>query len=153
MLVALGRADCRLLDTYEGERRPLAQKVLWATSTAVDIMLPSTRGKRLVRDKFVVPVLRLPLSSASCGWAPPNSASATGTGRSCPGARAGGRPARARGTACRIFGASVGRDHPKPPARHGSWRPPFLSVLSFDPTSEPCSALKVVAGRLTCRST
>ncbi|QFY10250.1 hypothetical protein GBF35_29700 [Nonomuraea phyllanthi] len=73
-LAALGRAACRLLDTNEGERRPLAQKVLSATSTAVDIMLPSTRGKRLVRDKIVLPVLRLPLSSASCGWPPPNSA-------------------------------------------------------------------------------
>ncbi|WP_433250536.1 FAD-dependent monooxygenase [Streptosporangium sp. CA-135522] len=60
VLVAHGRADRRLLDTYEGERRPLARNVLRATSTAVDIMLPDTQWKRLVRDKVVLPVLRLP---------------------------------------------------------------------------------------------
>ncbi|WP_431897656.1 FAD-dependent monooxygenase [Nonomuraea sp. bgisy101] len=60
VLVADGRADRRLLDTYEGERRPLADKVLRATSTAVGIMLPDTRWKRLVRDKVVLPAVRLP---------------------------------------------------------------------------------------------
>ncbi|MGV9779577.1 aromatic-ring hydroxylase C-terminal domain-containing protein, partial [Streptosporangium sp. NPDC003464] len=49
-----------LLDTYEGERRPLARNVLRATSTAVNIMLPDTRWKRLVRDKVVLPAVRLP---------------------------------------------------------------------------------------------
>ncbi|MGV9777611.1 FAD-dependent monooxygenase, partial [Streptosporangium sp. NPDC003464] len=42
VLVARGSADQRLLDTYEGERRPLARNVLRATSTAVNIMLPDT---------------------------------------------------------------------------------------------------------------
>ncbi|GAA3517404.1 4,5-epoxidase [Streptosporangium album] len=60
VLVARGRADQRLLDTYEGERRPLARNVLRATSTAVGIMLPHTPWKRLVRDKVVLPVVRLP---------------------------------------------------------------------------------------------
>jgi 4,5-epoxidase len=60
VLVALGRADQRLLDTYEGERRPLARNVLRATSAAVDIMLPHTPWKRLLRDKLVLPVVRLP---------------------------------------------------------------------------------------------
>jgi 4,5-epoxidase len=59
-LVADGRADQRLLDTYEAERRPLAKKVLAATSTAVDIMLPNRRWKRLVRDWLVMPAIRLP---------------------------------------------------------------------------------------------
>ncbi|MEQ4720221.1 FAD-dependent monooxygenase [Nonomuraea sp. B19D2] len=59
-LVACGRAGQRLLDTYEGERRPLARNVLRATSTAVDIMLPHTPWKRLVRDKLVLPAVRLP---------------------------------------------------------------------------------------------
>jgi 4,5-epoxidase len=59
-LVAGGRADQRLLDTYEAERRPLATKVLAATSTAVDIMLPNRRWKRLVRDWLVMPAVRLP---------------------------------------------------------------------------------------------
>ncbi|GAA1254612.1 FAD-dependent monooxygenase [Pseudonocardia aurantiaca] len=60
VLVASGRADQRLLDTYEGERRPLARTVLTATSTAVDIMLPDNRWKRLVRDWLVMPAVRLP---------------------------------------------------------------------------------------------
>ena len=59
-LVAGGRADPRLLDTYQAERRPLAQKVLAATSTAVGIMLPDRRWKRLVRDWLVMPAIRLP---------------------------------------------------------------------------------------------
>jgi 4,5-epoxidase len=60
VLVARGRAGQRLLDTYEGERRPLARKVLRATSTAVNIMLPHDPWKRLLRDKVVLPVVRLP---------------------------------------------------------------------------------------------
>jgi 4,5-epoxidase len=60
VLVASGRADQRLLDTYEGERRPLARTVLTATSTAVDIMLPDNRWKRLVRDWLVMPAIRMP---------------------------------------------------------------------------------------------
>ncbi|NUW42017.1 FAD-dependent monooxygenase [Nonomuraea rhodomycinica] len=60
VLVARGRADARLLDTYEGERRPLARNVLRATSTAVGVMLPDAAWKRLVRDKVVLPAVRLP---------------------------------------------------------------------------------------------
>ncbi|MFI7422978.1 FAD-dependent monooxygenase [Nonomuraea sp. NPDC049684] len=60
VLVARGRADRRLLDTYEGERRPLARKVLRATSTAVGVMLPGAPWKRLLRDHVVLPVVRLP---------------------------------------------------------------------------------------------
>lgn len=59
-LVARGRASQSLLDTYEAERRPLARTVLAATSTAVDIMLPNTGWKRLVRDRLVMPVMRVP---------------------------------------------------------------------------------------------
>lgn len=57
-LVASGRADQRLLNTYEEERRPLARKVLAATSTAVAIMLPDRWWKRLVRDWLVLPTIR-----------------------------------------------------------------------------------------------
>ncbi|NUR85925.1 MAG: FAD-binding monooxygenase, partial [Nonomuraea sp.] len=57
---ARGRADQRLLDTYEGERRPLARNVLRATSTAVGIMLPDSAWKRAVRDHVVLPAFRLP---------------------------------------------------------------------------------------------
>jgi 4,5-epoxidase len=59
-LVAGGRADPRLLDTYEGERRPLARRVLRATTTAVGVILPHHRWQQLVRDLLVVPALRLP---------------------------------------------------------------------------------------------
>lgn len=59
-LVVGGRADPQLLDSYEGERRPLARAVLTATSTAVDVMLPTSRWKRLVRDWLVMPAMRLP---------------------------------------------------------------------------------------------
>lgn len=58
-LVAQGRADTRLLDTYEGERRPLAQAVLKATSSAVSIMLPATKWQRFLRDRVVMPAMRL----------------------------------------------------------------------------------------------
>ena len=60
VLVARGRAHQKLLNTYEGERRPLARNVLRATSTAVDIMLPHDPWKRLLRDKVVLPLVRLP---------------------------------------------------------------------------------------------
>ncbi|RSN43983.1 hypothetical protein DMC64_20975 [Amycolatopsis sp. WAC 04197] len=57
-LVARGLAGEELIDTYEGERRPLARKVLAATSGAVDIMLPDRPWKRLVRDRLVMPAIR-----------------------------------------------------------------------------------------------
>lgn len=59
-LVATGRADPRLLDSYDAERRRLAAKVLAATSGAVGIMLPDRRWKRVVRDLVVMPAFRIP---------------------------------------------------------------------------------------------
>jgi 4,5-epoxidase len=38
----------------------LARKVLTATSTAVDFMLPDRRWKRLVRDRLILPLMRVP---------------------------------------------------------------------------------------------
>ncbi|MFI5729245.1 FAD-dependent monooxygenase [Kribbella sp. NPDC051587] len=58
-LVANGRADACLLDTYEAERRPLTKRVLAATSSAIDIMLPTTCWGRFLRDHVVMPILRL----------------------------------------------------------------------------------------------
>lgn len=90
-LVASGRADPQLLDTYEAERRPLARNVLAATSTAVTVMLPENRWQRALRDRIVMPAIRLPqvqrrllaaasqlrinyrsgpLGGTSFGWAP-----------------------------------------------------------------------------------
>jgi 4,5-epoxidase len=60
-LVATGRADQALLDTYDAERRTLAAKVLAATSGAVDVMLPDRRWKRALRDLVVMPLFRLPV--------------------------------------------------------------------------------------------
>jgi 4,5-epoxidase len=58
-LVATRRADPRLLDSYDAERRPLAAKVLAATTGVVGIMLPDRRWKRLLRDLVVMPALQI----------------------------------------------------------------------------------------------
>ncbi|MFC0674531.1 FAD-dependent oxidoreductase [Brachybacterium hainanense] len=59
-LVAAGRAGQQLLDSYDAERRPLAAKMLAATTGAVGIMLPDRRWKRFVRDFLVMPAMRIP---------------------------------------------------------------------------------------------
>ncbi|WP_157248553.1 FAD-dependent monooxygenase [Nonomuraea typhae] len=98
VLVAHGRAGQELLDTYEGERRPLARNVLRATSTAVDIMLPHTPWKRLVRDLVVLPVFRLPavqrrlwLAASQLGITYRGGPLAPGSHRWLPGLRPGDR--------------------------------------------------------------
>lgn len=60
-LVASGRSGQQLLDSYDAERRPLAAKVLAATTGAVGIMLPDRKWKRLVRDLLVMPAFRIPV--------------------------------------------------------------------------------------------
>ena len=45
-MVAQGRADDRLLDTYEAERRPVAADVLATTTTGTTLVLGSTLTKR-----------------------------------------------------------------------------------------------------------
>lgn len=98
VLVARGSADRRLLDTYEGERRPLARNVLRATSTAVGIMLPDTRWKRLLRDRVVLPLVRLPavqrrlwLAASQLGISYRGGPLAPHTHRWTPGPRPGDR--------------------------------------------------------------
>lgn len=59
-LVAGGRAAPALLDTYEAERRPIAQEVLASTSGMTRILLGGSRGARLMRDHVLVPLLNLP---------------------------------------------------------------------------------------------
>ena len=56
-LVATGRADDRLLDTYEAERRPIATEVLGSTSAMTRLMLGRTTAGRLVRDHVLVPLM------------------------------------------------------------------------------------------------
>ena len=59
-MVAQGRADDRLLDTYGAERRPVAADVLATTTTNTTLLLGNTLIKRLVRDFAFVPALRVP---------------------------------------------------------------------------------------------
>jgi 4,5-epoxidase len=56
-LVDTGRADERLLDTYEAERRPIATEVLGNTSSMTRLMLGRNPLERLVRDHLVVPLM------------------------------------------------------------------------------------------------
>jgi 2-polyprenyl-6-methoxyphenol hydroxylase-like FAD-dependent oxidoreductase len=56
-LVVSGRADPRLLDTYEAERRPIAKGVLDTTSSATEIVVGQGRASRLLRDRVVVPLM------------------------------------------------------------------------------------------------
>jgi 4,5-epoxidase len=56
-LVMSGRADVALLDTYEAERRPIAQDVLKSTSGVTELVVGQGRISRLVRDRIAVPLL------------------------------------------------------------------------------------------------
>ncbi|HET7474854.1 MAG TPA: FAD-dependent monooxygenase [Dermatophilaceae bacterium] len=60
-LVWAGRADPRLLDTYQAERRPIAEEVLANTSGMTKLMLGGSLGARLVRDHLMVPLMNRPL--------------------------------------------------------------------------------------------
>jgi 2-polyprenyl-6-methoxyphenol hydroxylase-like FAD-dependent oxidoreductase len=56
-LVVAGRADERLLDTYEAERRPIAKNVLATTSGLTGLVVSDRRLARLLRDRIAVPLL------------------------------------------------------------------------------------------------
>jgi 2-polyprenyl-6-methoxyphenol hydroxylase-like FAD-dependent oxidoreductase len=56
-LVINGRADDSLLDTYEAERRPIANDVLESTSGLTQIVVGESRIARLVRDRIAVPLM------------------------------------------------------------------------------------------------
>lgn len=59
-LVATGRAQPALLDTYEAERRPIATEVLATTSGMTRLILGDTAAARLLRDHVFVPLLNRP---------------------------------------------------------------------------------------------
>lgn len=65
-LVAQGRADPRLLDTYEAERRPAIENVERATTQSTRIMLGEGAWNRFLRRYLVIPILRFP---SVLGWA------------------------------------------------------------------------------------
>ncbi|MEV0649801.1 FAD-dependent monooxygenase [Phytomonospora sp. NPDC050363] len=58
-MVAGGRADEALLDTYTPERRPLAEEVLRTTTANTRLLAGATPLTRLVRDRLLLPVLNL----------------------------------------------------------------------------------------------
>jgi 2-polyprenyl-6-methoxyphenol hydroxylase-like FAD-dependent oxidoreductase len=59
-MVASGRADAALLDTYTAERRPLAADVLRNTTMNTRLLAGATPLTRFVRDRLLIPVLSLP---------------------------------------------------------------------------------------------
>ncbi|WP_156425547.1 MULTISPECIES: FAD-dependent monooxygenase [unclassified Mycobacterium] len=59
-LVTAGRADEKLLNTYEAERRPLATEVLRGTSAVTKVNVAQSMIGRFIRDRVVVPVMNLP---------------------------------------------------------------------------------------------
>ncbi|MFI1942713.1 FAD-dependent monooxygenase [Streptomyces virginiae] len=59
-LVADGRAEDGLLDTYEEERRPVAREVLASTSAMTGVVLGQTALARSLRDHVFVPLLNHP---------------------------------------------------------------------------------------------
>jgi 2-polyprenyl-6-methoxyphenol hydroxylase-like FAD-dependent oxidoreductase len=56
-LVASGRAEPALLDTYEAERRPLATEVLRGTSAITKVNVAQGPIGRFIRDRLLVPVV------------------------------------------------------------------------------------------------
>ncbi|MFI2372106.1 FAD-dependent monooxygenase [Streptomyces sp. NPDC018833] len=60
-LVATGRARDALLDTYQAERRPIAQEVLQSTSGMTRMIVGQTPVARAVRDHLFVPLMNRPL--------------------------------------------------------------------------------------------
>ncbi|MEE6166167.1 MULTISPECIES: FAD-dependent monooxygenase [unclassified Mycolicibacterium] len=59
-LVVSGRADTRLLDSYERERRPVASGVLQTTTGLTQILTGQSLASRLIRDKLAIPMLNNP---------------------------------------------------------------------------------------------
>ncbi|MEU6651975.1 FAD-dependent monooxygenase [Streptomyces sp. NPDC046900] len=60
-LVATGRAGAALLDTYQAERRPVAQEVLESTSAMTRMVVGETPLARAVRDRVFIPLMNRPL--------------------------------------------------------------------------------------------
>ncbi|UUN25652.1 FAD-dependent monooxygenase [Streptomyces sp. FIT100] len=56
-LVASGRAHEGLLDTYQTERRPIAEEVLASTSAMTRLVVGQTPLARAVRDRLFVPLM------------------------------------------------------------------------------------------------
>jgi 4,5-epoxidase len=61
-MVVHGRASARLLDTYEQERRPIAQEVLSGTTALTSFVLGLGAWRRILRDTVILPLMNLPLA-------------------------------------------------------------------------------------------
>jgi len=59
-LVVQGRANEALLNTYQAERRPLATEVLRNTTTNTRVLLAEGPVGRLMRDRVLTPITKLP---------------------------------------------------------------------------------------------
>ena len=59
-LVVRGLAGETLLDTYEAERRPVAQEVLASTSSLTGLVLGGSAAARVLRNRVLVPLMNLP---------------------------------------------------------------------------------------------
>lgn len=57
-MVVNGTAEHRLLDSYEGERRPVAAKAVKSTGAASNLILGNHVLARLLRDRVVVPPMK-----------------------------------------------------------------------------------------------
>ena len=56
-LVVSGRAEDRLLDSYEAERRPVARAVLAGTSVTTRLVVAESKAIALLRDRLLLPLL------------------------------------------------------------------------------------------------
>ncbi|WP_219415651.1 FAD-dependent monooxygenase [Pseudonocardia nigra] len=89
-LVCHGRADAELLDTYEAERRPVAQDVVRAHRLTTLATLHG-RARRTVRNALLGVVGRLPVVRRTMAQTLSELAVTYATGRGRPGTRAGDR--------------------------------------------------------------
>ena len=114
-LVVSGRADQRLLDTYEAERRPIAKGVLETTSSVTEVAVGQGRGSRLLRDRIAVPLINqrwlqnlITERASQLRVSYRNGPLGAGLSRFLPGLRAGDRVAdrtseRFDGTSIRLY--------------------------------------------------
>jgi 4,5-epoxidase len=56
-MVVNGTAEHKLLDSYEGERRPVAAQAVTSTGAASNLILGNHLAARLLRDRVVVPLM------------------------------------------------------------------------------------------------
>jgi 2-polyprenyl-6-methoxyphenol hydroxylase-like FAD-dependent oxidoreductase len=63
-MVVNGTAEQQLLDSYEGERRPIAAKAVRSTGAASSLVLGNHVIARLLRERVVVPLR----PDAHLGW-------------------------------------------------------------------------------------